>query len=896
MTDNIEPHPPRRLPQKLGSVVRRVPGDWWGAAGIAVLAFCMAMAYLHATMSFPAPSSLPLFPNFNLTASVSYAAGQGLRPLDVSSVPELWDFLLGKTERFTGSIPSLPRPKTFRFVESHQYLLRAIGLCWRWRGFSWSAIYGLEAALYGVMIAAAYGLFRLGINRGLSLLCTACFACYPSCLGMLMCPRDLSKGPFILLILLICGYLVKNKVNTRVLLGLAAVLGCIIGLGIGFRGDVMIFAPMAAGLLFVFMPWQGLRHIFARAAMVLIIFACTILAGYPVLKASAAGEDDTGLNLLGGFTDTILNLMALDGAPYSLIGQHNDAFIAATAIDYYLQHADAGAPLPDFKTKYVPKQVALRYCIQLAKTFPADLITRVYGSILGVVEAAPADEILYYDIHTQKQKRILQYIADYGAWASAHADAWGRYYAAAALILIAASNLQLGIAALFLFLCFAGYPSLQFGYRHIFHLGFMTLWFPAFVLGCAISWAGRLRNAENRTRMVRCIANPKEWWSLPIKRVVVFSIFSLLVMFGPLGVARVCQHYTVGDLYAALDASELEEIPCEQTQHPLLPHLVMFEAKREPAFLMQPERTGRTDTFSDYLVAEFSNDMLLPTCEIVYADKNKPNTLSLTHARAFEPWSTQNPPLNRFFFPIYETRDEANKFLGIAMRKQYMSCFKGLYKVKNPGQLPMMFTTYLPSDWSQFPRCRTMQPHELPPYIRTAKCFNVLGNGGFEQWNSGVPSGYYPPINALLEKETETVWEGHAALKQTWTRKESTSIFNQFRLEVQDLKPNTRYMFQFQANNLSKTKCSITIYQAVPSENGESLHCRCFPAPIRPVDGFKDYTLLFSTRPEENARVIISVYGNYPDELSNEPFSVIWDDWRLVELGPTPDGFPSEDI
>lgn len=866
--------------------------------GIMALTFFLAAFFafmvLWHTIHFPLPSRLLHFDNKELVSALLYAEGREMHSASVSSVPPLQDFILGKTSSFSGEIPDLPsRPLTL-FASSHPYLLKTIGLLWRWFGYSWWAIFALDALFFGAMIAMSYGIFRLGLNRGLSFLCSMWFMLFPSCLAMMTMTRDLSKGPFILFELLLCGYVVKHDLSKQALWALSLWAGVVIGLGMGFRADIQILLPIVILTLAVFTPWHGMRALPVRVIAVFLVIAGAGISGLPVITAQTQGNDNTGVNLVGGFSDNVLRGMGLGGTPYSLLGQSNDDWIATTAIDSYVASVDHPEPMPSYKEIYVPKQVALHYCRRLAGIFPADVLMRLYASILGVLESNPSDELLYRDFHTQEQRNLFQAAGDLGALFALHISRYGRYYAAAALILIAAKNMRWAFAAFFLLMSFIGYTSLQFGYRHIFHLGCLALWFPAFVIAALLVSAWGLRK-EGRGKRWQTWSLWACWHVPSVRRSVIFGVVCCLLLAAPLVCARGYQYWRVGRLFAQLDQCVLEPIPTEEAPCAQFPNLVLLSAKRDMDAVRQPERIGITDTFSDYLVAEFDNRITLSTCEFVYEDTSRKSPL--TNNYPIESWTRIENGVNRFYFPVYDTADGRNRFVGIAIRRQYIPQFRGLYRVKNREELPFTMPVTLPTDWWTVPRYATLQASELSPYVRSASCFNLLSNGDFEAWDSSnmLPLGFHTPINSTIIPETARTARGKTAICQTWPEWETSDILNQFHVKVYGLKPNFRYMFKFKAVMPQKFNCCVTIYQVVKTQQGMVPNPRAWAITLSPTDQFREYFSVFSTLPEPDSFICISTRGIYPDlkpgEKVEKPAMAIWDDWRLTELAPTPNGF-----
>src|SRR5205823_5410293 len=81
----------------------------------------------------------------------------------------------------------------------YPYLMTAAALVWRARGsMSWNALTPLFAAEYGLTLVAAYGIFRIGIGRVMSVVATLALLVSAIHLAFLPYLRDYSKAPFVL--------------------------------------------------------------------------------------------------------------------------------------------------------------------------------------------------------------------------------------------------------------------------------------------------------------------------------------------------------------------------------------------------------------------------------------------------------------------------------------------------------------------------------------------------------------------------------------------------------------------------------------------------------------------------------------------------------------------------
>src|ERR1051325_11674491 len=77
---------------------------------------------------------------------------------------------------------------------------------------------------------------------------------------------------------------------------------------------------------------------------------------------------------------------------------------------------------------------------------------------------------------------------------TSHATDAGLFIVLAAVFLIAAYSLRLGLFVIGFLLYFGGYPAVQFGNRHFFHLEFITWWALGFLLHQLWRWgAARMR-------------------------------------------------------------------------------------------------------------------------------------------------------------------------------------------------------------------------------------------------------------------------------------------------------------------------------------------------------------------------------------------------------------------
>ena len=192
----------------------------------------------------------------NLVTSVMIATGRGfVEPLEgddaqarYPEAPELTRFLRRETMHLSpNQIPGDFRTHqpSGNWAYRHRYLFCTIGVLWRVFGISWHVVTAFRIVLYCAMIGAIFGLMRLGMGRFWSAAGTFFLAVIPFILSESHNVRDFGKGPFILIAILAIGYLIKHPVRRAVFFGLATLLGLVIGVGVGFRADVLVCLPPA---------------------------------------------------------------------------------------------------------------------------------------------------------------------------------------------------------------------------------------------------------------------------------------------------------------------------------------------------------------------------------------------------------------------------------------------------------------------------------------------------------------------------------------------------------------------------------------------------------------------------------------------------------------------------
>src|SRR2546427_4547732 len=111
-------------------------------------------------------------------------------------------------------------------------------------------------------------MFRLATNRLNAAAGVLILTVSPIQLRFLPQLRDYAKAPFILTLILILGLLVVRPFTRRSLLTLATAYGAVMGVGLGFRNDLLINVLPFIATVALFLPVPIRAHLRVKLAAV----------------------------------------------------------------------------------------------------------------------------------------------------------------------------------------------------------------------------------------------------------------------------------------------------------------------------------------------------------------------------------------------------------------------------------------------------------------------------------------------------------------------------------------------------------------------------------------------------------------------------------------------------
>jgi hypothetical protein len=271
--------------------VRRPSLDWALALAFFALGFVIASVYIRTFVRSGGASDLGIQHEF--AAAVAQACGRGFVDPGYDATPGLEAFLQRKTDTFSCSEfpPTLPPHRPNLTQGLYRYLMSSVALVWRIRGVSWWALWPLFGVVYGSTIAIGYGLFRLGMGRAIASAMTVMLAISAVHIGYIPYLRDYAKAPFILGLILIMARMAMGPVTRRRLLCHAAAFGLVLGVGFGFRNDLLISVPPFAAAILFCLPDRVLDHLRLKMTAVALAAATFTIVAWPILTAYREGSN-----------------------------------------------------------------------------------------------------------------------------------------------------------------------------------------------------------------------------------------------------------------------------------------------------------------------------------------------------------------------------------------------------------------------------------------------------------------------------------------------------------------------------------------------------------------------------------------------------------------------------
>jgi hypothetical protein len=656
-------------------------------------------------------AAAPVLPGL-FAPSVMLAYGHGYINPDLDQIPKLREFLDTIDESRAG-LP--PRVDTFSrvdlpayipqvpFTTLHDrelYLIHVVAFFWRLFGVSWSALTPLFGLLFGTSVVLAYGLFRLGMNRVMAALCALMFMTSPIHLEYLPVLRDYSKAPFILAALCVTGYIASRSLDRRALWGWSALCGAVIGIGAGFRIDVLICVVPSVLVVSFLLP-RG--SILTRAVAVACLIAALLVTSWPILSRLGSGGNKCHPALMG-FMAPFSERLGVGGTSYELGHKYLDAEVLPI-VNAFARRGNPGLDCFLIYGTAAYEQAADQYTAQFIKTFPADVVTRAAAAVLRILDELRAGPD-HMAPHGLANRPVLA-LYRVRLWVEQHGLGHMRYVAAIVLCGLVLHNVRLGVTVFGLVLYYTGYSAVQFASRHYFHLEVVPLWFGGVFWGAVFSLIRpQVRHAIREHALAIFTRR-----GLPLLyRAVIPIACCVAAVAAPLFLLRQYQDTRVRALCEAYLNAERE--PIEMRHTPLGDGRALVQGVSAVGEDALPWAPGQDGFEMEWLMAEFESSDRNPEITARYdanvfeTDLSWVATLPLSERR---PWCDGD--LLRMFFPVYcasWTEHSPNwlMFRGLEIAEADRPALKGLYRLEHPDRYPLILYLTLPPWWESMPRCQ----------------------------------------------------------------------------------------------------------------------------------------------------------------------------------------------
>lgn len=662
--------------------------------------------------------------------AVMQACGRGFYDIK----PQLGAEGLGaflRTERSDMACSDLPpdlvvsEPNTFQKV--HRYLFATVAAIWAVFGVSWGGLIYLNAALFSLTLILCYRLSRLVLGSLVAWIPVVLFARSHLHLDLLPHLRDYAKAPFMLGVLWLTVLLVLSKTSDG-RLKLAAALGLLAGVGMGFRMDILLMVPfvLTSVLLFSNISWS-LPGMLQRIRILGLFGLVFFVAGAPILSQLGQGSNTLHVILLGLAPEFDDGLGLLPTAAYDLLERYDDTFLNSLLS---LWNDPDGALLGLATHDY--EAAGQQYLLRLVGIFPADFLLRTLSATLA---------IMFYGIPEVLRERMPV------GWLSSLLVALPFLLC---FVWACARSVRIGLFLLFATAYLFGSTVLQFSSRHWFYLQA-----AAFVFFVFASWLtlkispvlwGQVRLAI-RHRSLKAVELKPVW-------IAVTAVFALVIIF-----------WTGFSLLRDYQVRHGNQILKEYQRLPVAGAPVIKEADalgvKYRVDLRHGDRIGADESVKKnsflgaYLVAEF-DPVRCSRKDVHFIVGYQSNAPYYDYSRAV---TLDLIGRTKYYFSVFDFI--ANNYLhfdGVSMSKASSACLVSIDRVNLvPRGLPLL-NLIINANTSLMPRAF---PWQLPESKGLSYYANVnhYSDLYFEGGKAGMQGGQVDVVDPVLHMHSDQNWQ-----------------------------------------------------------------------------------------------------------------------------------------
>jgi hypothetical protein len=422
---------------------------------------------------------------------VYWACGLGFSH-PINPPPLLLEFLFGRITSLDcaalSASPSLG--KSGYFFNSQFYLGWSVSALWRVTSVNYHNLWPLFSILVGGYASGCFVLLRLFFERWTATAGALVLMLSPVGLSMIVYLRDYAKAPFFIwTIVLLILTLRARSWRTTVIRTFSA--GVTLGVGFGFRSDIIILLPIGIATLALGIGPSSLRR--CAGGIMAFTFGTLLLASPIMIGGNVGGF---GLFFMQGLSEPFRIYLGVGPAPYDFGARYSDELtLSSIAADLRASDpewdAHEGAAISTISQSIMQ---SAPYVIGWVPYFVSDVVTQALKSAAWIVGfpalVAPGRQ----GLDPAGPVRAGPPIALHLTWLyDLLAQRWLPFVCGVGLVVfllyVAASSI---LEALALFLMFAAlllYPVIQFSIRHVFQLEFVWIVSVLALIRAPFEWA-----------------------------------------------------------------------------------------------------------------------------------------------------------------------------------------------------------------------------------------------------------------------------------------------------------------------------------------------------------------------------------------------------------------------
>lgn len=600
--------------------------------------------------------------------SAMFAKGRGFIRPPVDEVPELREFLYPASGDAAWNPESIP--ETFSqtnwdtYERYHRYLIYSMGIVWWIFGVSWGSAKVLALGLYIASALQVYVLLKMLMNRAFALPGALLFVVAPAVKMTVFNIRDFSKAPFLIALITVLVYLLLEKRRPRQYLGAAVLAGCIVGIGLGFRRDLLIAFPpilLVLALCPLDIKQGGLRW---RAGAIMGTAMAATLCAVPILGTFQERGSLVAHDIMMGLATTSDEFLALESASYERVPVKHDTYVSGLASGFLRREFIGDNVRLQNSHLTATDEAKSLYVRETLRLFPADMLLRGYAAFLRVS----------YGINYESGKYWPDEIIKHGL-----------FYVLLSLLLISLYSARLAVMLLIVMLYFCGVTSLQFESRHSFHLIFIPVGCLLFPLYTMWHFLVRIYSACSRNGSGLASVFPT---SSDARRAAMgglqFSAMLVLLTFVPWRIATFVQSSEVREVREALSSATKAPVETERIQYG---DWVYFRPTAALESVVPVPSFEHSFFKSHYLMAEFdSYPGRSPMYWLVATEDGRQDYSAYVKAT---PTNDSTGIRTQYFIDMPEHSSEVFNiwFDAVGVPVAFEESFRGLYLVTTPQRI-----------------------------------------------------------------------------------------------------------------------------------------------------------------------------------------------------------------